>query len=237
MIAQRRPGREPRRHPDIRRQPARAPTTLNEGRGANPGDTSAFMATIARPGFAQRRPGREPRRHFGRQRQGLAAVVDRSTKAGARTPATLANRSRFRDAFEPLNEGRGANPGDTPPWRCSCPRRRTLNEGRGANPGDTTPGHHRGMARRLRSTKAGARTPATRGGPIAVATAIAPAQRRPGREPRRHRLRRDSRRRGPRRSTKAGARTPATHPGAVGVGLHRDRSTKAGARTPATPEL
>ena len=39
--------------------------------------------------YAQRRPGREPRRHFIRNSHLLASSCKRSTKAGARTPATL----------------------------------------------------------------------------------------------------------------------------------------------------
>ncbi len=37
-----------------------------------------------------------------------------------------------------LNEGRGANPGDTRPDTGPFTRYRPLNEGRGANPGDTS---------------------------------------------------------------------------------------------------
>ena len=231
--------------------------SLNEGRGANPGDTPRRCASAASPRSAQRRPGREPRRHRF-DPQDLHGGVERSTKAGARTPAT-------------------------PPFRHStsgCPM--TLNEGRGANPGDTR--QHRGYAvgRLSRSTKAGARTPATPGS-VACTCGAMPAQRRPGREPRRHDPRRPRRGGHHPRSTKAGARTPATrspscagrrgssslnegrganpgdtattcevvgvavcaqrrpgreprrHPlaGGADAGLPR-RSTKAGARTPAT---
>ena len=61
----------------------------------------------------------------------------RSTKAGARTPATQVVPEQPAERLGPLNEGRGANPGDTRPggWRPACAA--TLNEGRGANPGDT----------------------------------------------------------------------------------------------------
>ena len=38
-IAQRRPGREPRRHAGGKLLVARRPVALNEGRGVNPGDT------------------------------------------------------------------------------------------------------------------------------------------------------------------------------------------------------
>ena len=111
MCAQRRPGREPRRHPRCRTRPTRrsgalnegrganpgdtfpTPTapprskTLNEGRGANPGDTAGELDAAIPEIDAQRRPGREPRRHDG-PRIGAGQTLPRSTKAGARTPAT-----------------------------------------------------------------------------------------------------------------------------------------------------
>ncbi len=159
--AQRRPGREPRRHPRAgSRRRARGATLnegrganpgdtpvgcltrpqsvpLNEGRGANPGDTSPRTRSCTCPRDAQRRPGREPRRHRG---------PSRSARGAARRA---------------LNEGRGANPGDTPHHPVMEYSYSSLNEGRGANPGDTS------FAR-------------------AAGTRIAAAQRRPGREPRRH---------------------------------------------------
>ena len=256
--AQRRPGREPRRH--SRGRPGRhGRMALNEGRGANPGDTWWGRAVGA---TGQRR----------------------STKAGARTPATRPPCPCGPGARPSLTEGRGANPGDTLQRTVSTHTTpTTLNEGRGANPGDTCvsrstarpswraqrrPGREprRHSARRvvcgrdrLRSTKAGARTPAT----PPPTRAVRPPRRalnegrgaNPGDTPRLP---------GcvcamPRRSTKAGARTPATpgpgRPGGstwptlnegrganpgdtdAGAGLRRaglDRSTKAGARTPAT---
>ena len=64
VLAQRRPGREPRRHPVPGRRDVRPHSSLNEGRGANPGDTWKFLTA-------------------------LILVSPRSTKAGARTPATL----------------------------------------------------------------------------------------------------------------------------------------------------
>ena len=209
VLAQRRPGREPRRHlPTL--GPAHPLTALNEGRGANPGDTAGRKGLSPAGLHAQRRPGREPRRH-----------IQKSPPVELRPPT--------------LNEGRGANPGDTPgasvtlstpacaqrrpgrePRRHSTgpgypPSRCSLNEGRGANPGDT-----RGAARALeiareRSTKAGARTPAT------PARMVRERQRaeRPLNEGR------------------------GANPGDTGGGAQKragplPRSTKAGARTPAT---
>ena len=160
--------------------------------------------------LAQRRPGREPRRHADADGADGSAAA-RSTKAGARTPAT-----------------RGV-PRRPPP-------------------------------RAARSTKAGARTPATQRRAVASCAVMATAQRRPGREPRRHapgasltrstpdfaqrRPGREPRRHPvqhhphlarPHRSTKAGARTPATLAHVPVRAARHSRSTKAGARTPATP--
>ena len=164
LTAQRRPGREPRRHSAIgaavwrglsrstkagARTPAtlsapsnkyRASQPLNEGRGANPGDTRDPQqeAAVAHPRStkagartpATRRSHAEPDAGF-----------PRSTKAGARTPATPAASPATGTPSPPLNEGRGANPGDTCPaaGAGSCWFAATLNEGRGANPGDTSP--------------------------------------------------------------------------------------------------
>ena len=134
----------------------------------------------------------------------------------------------------PLNEGRSVNPGDTRRSPAGSPRRAALNEGRSVNPGDTSmiepkvvhvtdaqrrperqPRRHLGLtatpiAPWMRSTKAGASTPATRRlvNPPGVLD---------------------------RRSTKAGASTPATPDGVRPDGRCGRRSTKAGASTPATP--
>ena len=184
--AQRRPGREPRRH-----------TTLRTAR-------QRFVC-------AQRRPGREPRRHRPVSRS-ESHVHIRSTKAGARTPATPGPPSRRSRAPSPLNEGRGANPGDTrASVRATGRATSTLNEGRGANPGDTWPS---------RSTV----RPSCR------------AQRRPGREPRRH-VRASVPPRGvrPPLNEGRGANPGDTHRGGRVRVEEGPRSTKAGARTPATP--
>ena len=80
----------------------------------------------------------------------------------------------------PLNEGRGVNPGDTSASASGSCSARPLNEGRGVNPGDT------------RNAETPASTSST-------------AQRRPGREPRRHALTAPWKVRNVARSTKAGA--------------------------------
>ena len=185
---------------------------------------------------AQRRPGREPRRHTTSTRAGCTRWIALNEGRGA-NPGDTRARVRERERARPLNEGRGANPGDTPRSPPGSPRAPALNEGRGANPGDT------------RSRAFSSFAPHT-------------AQRRPGREPRRHTpsMNRNSvansslnegRGANPgdtvstvplttvtvNRSTKAGARTPATQGALEGRRGARLRSTKAGARTPATPAV
>ena len=157
--AQRRPGREPRRHAPMPGRLSGRLAALNEGRGANPGDTLSLRLE--------------------------GTCFQRSTKAGARTPATPGEPKCRPWQRTALNEGRGANPGDTPnppapsPGRMSAQRR---------------PGREPRRHNRCRST-------------------IPPryrAQRRPGREPRRHFYIPKMLHAGSYRSTKAGARTPAT---------------------------
>ena len=116
---------------------------LNEGRGANPGDTTRRRPLRWVVEGAQRRPGREPRRHAGRPYRAMGCSV-RSTKAGARTPAIRRRAYAAARAVAALNEGRGANPGDTPGLGRHRAAPAALNEGRGANPGDTPGlGRHR----------------------------------------------------------------------------------------------
>ena len=166
-------------------------------------------------------------------------MTQRSTKAGASTPATHAGCPilRLHGLATALNEGRSVNPGDTdgstPPFQRRPERAsslRALNEGRSVNPGDTcggcwirswTSSAQRRPERQPRRHDQNRSTPAD-------------AQRRPERQPRRTAERRASCR-GIARSTKAGASTPATpcrtqpsRPRAI------VRSTKAGASTPAT---
>ena len=182
--AQRRPGHAPRRHLDARA----GPSPLNSG--------------------AQRRPGHAPRRHAVPDEHAAAMHV-RSTKAGARTPATRVTLTPTVWTLSPLNEGRGTHPGDTRTGECAVDRLR------------------------LRSTKAGARTPATPSDG-AISPAAAHAQRRPGHAPRRHPYK--SAEWSNRTPLNEGR---GTHPGDTHLrpareGRAPERSTKAGARTPAT---
>ena len=208
--AQRRPGREPRRHQPILEWRGRLETPLNEGRGANPGDTRAVSAREARRRAAQRRPGREPRRH---------RRIDVPAGAG--------------DVCAQRRPGR--EPRRHHQWR----RKRALNYLHAQRRPGREPRRHAEFARaiqeRLRSTKAGARTPATPGvRPVRVACGAALNEGRganPGDTPHRRGAAVGS----GRRSTKAGARTPATPVDTANPSTCTTiRSTKAGARTPAT---
>ena len=158
--AQRRPGRQPRRHHARRPRTARPSPPLNEGRDVSPGDTM--------------HGGRVPH-----------ARPPRSTKAGTSAPATPPGRACSRHRHSALNEGRDVSPGDTPalgrrhadgmalnegrdvsPGDTRNNRTRAgspcpLNEGRDVSPGDTLPSGHDRALMRLRSTKAGTSAPAT----------------------------------------------------------------------------
>ena len=206
MTAQRRPGREPRRHHlslstlrpcclHAQRRPGREPRRHRR----------CARLLRARASIAQRRPGREPRRHScsatGRCRRTPALNEGRGVNPGdtthARAPTDAAATAQRRPGREPrrhvlplvrgasylrhpLNEGRGVNPGDTGACGCWGGSPKPLNEGRGVNPGDT-------------------------GWPAGGGTGSAGAQRRPGREPRRHGDEPGEPRVKRRRSTKAGA--------------------------------
>ena len=232
---------------------------LNEGRGSNPSDT----LEDARRGDDDVMPLNEGRgsnpSDTGRARRGAHTRPRRSTKAGARTPATRVVPSATRCApdhaqrspgLEPqrhppcsptcsrssrsLNEGRGSNPSDTPARRGSRESPPSLNEVRGSNPSDTSP--HTLAARSAHPLNEGrGSNPSDTGvlGQHQHGPAI--AQRRPGLEPQRHRGPGSASARAGHRSTKAGARTPATPRALPAAASRRARSTKAGARTPATP--
>ena len=159
-------------------------------------------------GYAQQRPGLSPRRHLP-VRTRPPVMPDRSTKAGALTPATL----QLCDGEErPLRRSTKAG-ALTPATLVHLPLVHTddrpLNKGRGSHPGDTgTRQHH--------------------------ATTGKTAQQRPGLSPRRHLHAALGHADGVVRSTKAGALTPATPLDQQALALPGPRSTKAGALTPAT---
>ncbi len=168
-------------------RPARTGSTLNEGRGRNPGDTQAPLA-VGRsrcplnegrgrnPGDTSRWRAwlrcRRPSLNEGRGRNpGDTGLLDaeeapdraRSTKAGAGTPATPAE-----------------------PW-ASSPAPTRAQRRPGPEPRRHEPHVAVADAQLVRSTKAGAGTPATRGVISVRRSSLHSAQRRPGPEPRRHR--------------------------------------------------
>ena len=112
----------------------------------------------------------------------------RSTKAGASTPATRADVTVFSSTLV----------------------LKSLNEGRGFHPGDTRPGRQFPAPPFLRSTKAGASTPATPRRPARARRPRCPLNEGRGFPPRRHPDERSAEPAIIDRSTKAGASTPAT---------------------------
>ena len=202
--AQRRPGRESRRHfkstpliflrfftlnegRDVnpgdtrsrRQAPVSSTSALNEGRDVNPGDTLSCEPLRLLVGALNE--GRDVNPGDTRSRR-QAPVSSTSALNEGRdvNPGDTLSCEPLRLLVGALNEGRDVNPGDTPCRRRPGTPSRSLNEGRDVNPGDTLAD--------------------------ACADAYKPiAQRRPGRESRRHRRRRVSPPAGyVRRSTKAG---------------------------------
>ena len=143
--------------------------TLNEGRGRDPGDTSLPIRCKHHAQVSDRstKAGAEtPATHAQRPSAQFMVMLHRSTKAGAETPATRpCDASRAYSSSSSLNEGPGPRPRrhvKRLPNRRPV-RLRTLNEGRGRDPGDTRQVVYGRPVCRLES-----------------------AQRRPGPRPRRH---------------------------------------------------
>ena len=199
---------------------------LNEGRGINPGDTRGRHDAAAglTSCTAQRRPGHQPRRHS----PGPRRCVGSSRR-------------------QPLNEGRGINPGDTGSFDVICANRFL-------SPAQRRPGHQprrhsrtrsRGPQAELlvRSTKAGASTPATRrpGAPRSPRLAFQTLNEGRGINPGDTSTKRppvpgdcaSAAALNEGRGINPGDTHDRDRPGARAVDLRR--STKAGASTPATP--
>ena len=139
----------------------------------NPGDTNPQPGDVLAHTTAQRRPGRAPRRHLMRSSSSAWSRYCSAQRRPGREPRRHARTKPPRASQRrTLNEGRGVNPGDTRTTRPGRRSARPLNEGRGVNPGDT---HARRMG------------PAANVGRSTKVAEVNPAQRRPGREPRRHR--------------------------------------------------
>ena len=205
--AQRRPERQPRLH--LREpRPVTYPSCVSErstkagaSTPATPPHVSPSQAVVVRR-RAQRRPERQPRLHQSipcarSPCTSRATVAQRRPERQPRLHSHLGRPAhRRRSAAHPkqhhrtdssLNEGRSVNPGYTLPGDSST-RRRPLNEGRSVNPGYTISFLGRSEADwLLRSTKAGASTPATpKRTPSGAITVVISAQRRPERQPRLH---------------------------------------------------
>ena len=159
-IAQRRPGRGPRRHWSRRSNPS-GPCSAQRRPGRGPRRHAFTRSYAAACRSAQRRPGRGPRRHLRNLAQ-LQSEEPRSTKAGAWTPATPPRVRCGPATARPLNEGRGVDPGDTAPAANVNPVNMTRAQrrpGRGPRRHGRAGAGDDGASRR--STKAGAWTPAT----------------------------------------------------------------------------
>ena len=165
MAAQRRPGRQPRRHRRrARRSIARPQPSLNEGRGVSPGDTGAAVAPHRPFGPAQRRPGRQPRRHADSSVSFVRWTADRSTKAGASAPATPADAFTVGAYVGSIAQRRpGRQPRRHGPSRvCRDGQNHSAQRRPGRQPRRHGIRPAKGMRTvRRRSTKAGASAPAT----------------------------------------------------------------------------
>ena len=180
--------------------PARC-SALNEGGASTP----TRVDRQHHAPFAQRRPGPQPRRHSRRaSRRRRVKIVGRSTKAGASTPATLADvvpspswNSARGASF--VDRHRRAEDRDAQRRPGPQPRRHPRIERHAQRRRHPDARHEDALER---STKAGASTPATlseRASIVGLSDDRLSAQRRPGPQPRRHFRR--SRRRGSSRST------------------------------------
>ena len=110
--AQRRPGPKPRRHNSPFRCELAPGITAQRRPGPKPRRHQPMRTGCMKINPAQRRPGPKPRRHLP-----AVCIVQlarlRSTKAGAKTPATRQRVVSISLVVTSLNEGRGQNPGDT----------------------------------------------------------------------------------------------------------------------------
>ena len=102
-------------------------------------------------------------------------------------PGDVRRSSRGCGAGWSLNEGRGVNPGDTQVrYAVSDSDTRSFNEGRGVNPGDISDRRMRSQSSDTIAQRRPGREPRRHASSATMADASIIAQRRPGREPRRH---------------------------------------------------
>ncbi len=105
-------------HPGDTRRPgsvSRISPSLNEGRGSHPGDTHPKVRGQVEPPDRSTKAGALTPATRDLVVLDLGAGHGRSTKAGALTPATRPNPYGWWGRPGPLNEGRGSHPGDTSP--------------------------------------------------------------------------------------------------------------------------
>ena len=159
--AQRRPGPKPRRHICVVPDESNADIPLNEGRGQNPGDTdAAWLPSVVRTGRSTKAGAKTPATR--RRPAKIRAIQSRSTKAGAKTPATLVC-DAFTIGFVSRSTKAGAKTPATQPGRSRLPWLQNRAQRRpGPKPRRHFGGFHVMAGLQVRSTKAGAKTPATR---------------------------------------------------------------------------
>ena len=207
--AQRRPGREPRRHRPARWRRAAPAGSLNEGRGGNPGDTCSSSPPRATGPLNEGRGGNPGDTTAGGL--GRATSSPRSTKAGAGTPATLRHAEGLAMGSGRLTRAGAGTPATHP---------------------EVAPIAHATQSAQRRP----GREPRRHGVDRVQSYERNNAQRRPGREPRRHGRARRGHAQLVDRSTKAGAGTgagtPATPATTRACASRAARSTKAGAWNP-----
>ena len=183
-VAQRRPGREPRRHIRVYEADAGVPDRSTKAGARTPATHADGPGGAGGAGRAQRRPGREPRRHFTFHIN--TPLTDGAQRRPGREPrrhtrTTSAATRRYRTAQR--------RPGREPRRHVDMPMVPA-----GVQHAQRRPGRE---PRRHITT-------------AVLPSFCTIAQRRPGREPRRHLQRWQPCDIDRLRSTKAGARTPAT---------------------------
>ena len=208
--AQRRPERQPRRHPTTR---YRCSWRTSAQRRPERQPRRHFCSSISKWNImsAQRRPERQPRRHPQPAHRAHRHVSSRSTKAGASTPATPAHaadlvpqplRSTKAGASTPatlpsprsgpacagtsLNEGRSVNPGDTQSTRADVGRSDSAQRRPERQPRRHTHQNRRGPAPTRTLNEGRSVNPGDTTIPLTHGVGSAVAQRRPERQPRRH---------------------------------------------------
>ena len=139
QTAQRRPGPRPRRHRNKWDGLTRCPASLNEGRGRDPGDTILQGHTGTEKPQRSTKAGAETPATRANSVRRCRVPGPRSTKAGAETPATRGNGHEIIDTANHAQRRPGPRPRRHARESVRCGRTApSLNEGRGRDPGDTS---------------------------------------------------------------------------------------------------